>query len=332
MNGAPLPRRTLGSAGLSVSAVGLGLAAIGRPGYINLGRAEDLGAERDVATMERRCHRVLDAAFDAGIRYVDAARSYGLAEAFLASWLERRGLAPGALSVGSKWGYRYVGDWRLDAPVQEVKDHSLSMFTRQWDESRALLDGYLGLYQVHSATLESGVLEDPSVLGALAGLGRSGVAVGLSVSGPRQSEVVRRALEVEVDGTSPFDAVQATWNPLEPSVGPALAEAHREGWGVLVKEALANGRLTGRGDAKVVSVLGPIAADHGVGVDAVALAVALAQPFADVVLSGAASTEQLASNLGALEVDLSAEERAAIARLAEGPEDYWRHRATLPWL
>ena len=38
------------------------------------------------------------------------------------------------------------------------------MLERQWSESTALLDGYLQLYQIHSATLESGVLDDTAVL------------------------------------------------------------------------------------------------------------------------------------------------------------------------
>ena len=53
-------------------------------------------------------------------------------------------------------------------------------------------------------------------------------------------------------------AVQATWNVLEPSAGPALADAHVQGWGVIVKEALAN-------------------------------------PWVDVVLSGAVTEPQLAA-------------------------------------
>src|SRR5713101_3201530 len=86
--------RLLGSTGLTVTPIGLGLAALGRPRYINLGRDADLGDDRSVAAMERRCHEMLDAAYAAGIRYIDAARSYGLAEAFLASWLE----APAAVA------------------------------------------------------------------------------------------------------------------------------------------------------------------------------------------------------------------------------------------
>ncbi|HEX8928988.1 MAG TPA: aldo/keto reductase, partial [Actinomycetota bacterium] len=71
--------RTLGSTGLPVTPVGLGLAAVGRPAYITLGRGADLGTERSVDDMRRRCHELLDAAYDAGVRYVDAARSYGRA-------------------------------------------------------------------------------------------------------------------------------------------------------------------------------------------------------------------------------------------------------------
>ena len=69
----------------------LGLASLGRPAYINLGHGDDV-ADRSVAGMERAAHAVLDAAYDGGVRSFDAARSYGRAEALLASWLERRGL------------------------------------------------------------------------------------------------------------------------------------------------------------------------------------------------------------------------------------------------
>ena len=88
----------------------------------------------------------------AGVRYVDAARSYGRAEEFLGAWLSSREFAPGAVTVGSKWGYTYTGGWRLDAKVQEVKDLSVDNLRRQFAESRALLDDHLRLYQIHSAT------------------------------------------------------------------------------------------------------------------------------------------------------------------------------------
>ncbi|MEV6495282.1 hypothetical protein AB0M20_42700, partial [Actinoplanes sp. NPDC051633] len=70
-----------------------------------------------------------------------------------------------------------------------------------------------------------------------------GVVIGVSTSGPAQAEAIRAALRVRVDGKPLFRSVQATWNLMEPSAGPALAEAHDAGCMVIVKEALANGRL-----------------------------------------------------------------------------------------
>jgi aryl-alcohol dehydrogenase-like predicted oxidoreductase len=323
--------RPLGSTGLQVTPVGLGLAALGRPAYIDLGRDADLGADRGVEELERRCHQVLDAAYDHGVRYLDAARSYGRAEEFLASWLDARRLDPDEVTVGSKWGYTYVGDWRMDAETHEVKDHSLAALTRQLAETRALLGDHLDLYQVHSATLDSGVLEDPAVLAELARLRDDGVVIGLSSSGPGQAATIRRALEVTADGVGPFACVQATWNLLEPSAGPALAEASAAGWGVIVKEAVANGRLTPHGQGPAAAALGRVAARHGAGVDAVALAAVLANPWTDVVLSGAVTPAQLEANLAALRVELTPEDLEELAILAEPPERYWQERAGLSW-
>ena len=282
--------------------IGLGLAAVGRPGYINLGRDSDLPAERSVDALRARSRELLDAAYAAGVRYVDVARSYGRAEEFLAAWL------PGHpdVVVGSKWGYTYTAGWRIDAPVHETKDHSVAAFDRQLAETQAVLGGRLTLYQIHSVTPESTALTDRLLHRRLADLAARGVRVGLSVSGPNQPEAIRAALRIEVDGVPLFRAVQATWNPLEPSAGPALAEAHAAGCFVIVKEALANGRLA--------------------DVDAVAIAAALRQPWVDVVLSGAATTAQLASNLRALDV-------RELGRLpAEEPaERYWSSRAALAW-
>jgi aryl-alcohol dehydrogenase-like predicted oxidoreductase len=324
-------KRPFGSTGLTVTPIGLGLAALGRPAYIDLGRPHDLGTQRDVDALRSRTHEVLDAAFALGLRYVDAARSYGRAEEFLAEWIDAHPSETFELTIGSKWGYAYTGGWRMDVEPQEVKDHSLGALRRQIAESRTLLDGHLDLYQVHSATLESGVLEDRAVLEELIGIGAGGVVVGLSVSGPRQAETIRRALEVRVDGVSPFGAVQATWNILEPSAGAALAEAHGAGWGVIVKEALANGRLTDRGAGDEPGRLGAVAAEHDISADAVAIAAVLANPWADVVLSGAVSPRQLSSNVRALEVDLSAAALDGLRDLAIPPNDYWQQRSLLPW-
>jgi aryl-alcohol dehydrogenase-like predicted oxidoreductase len=308
---------------LALSPIGLGLAAVGRPGYINLGHGEDLRGQTDVEAMERNAHAVLDAALDGGVRYFDAARSYGEAEAFLASWLQRRGLRPGEVTVGSKWGYIYTAGWEVDADPPEVKDLTAATLRRQAAESRAILGPQLRLYQIHSATLESGVLEDRDVLEELGRLREEGLAIGVSVTGPRQAETIRRALEV-----GSFDAVQATWNLLERSAGPALAEAHEAGLGLLVKEVLANGRLTTRGGDSLVT---EVAAERGTTPDALAFAAVLAQPWADVALSGATTVEQLESNLAALDVGYDDELDRRLEPLTEKPDRYWSTRGALPW-
>jgi aryl-alcohol dehydrogenase-like predicted oxidoreductase len=71
-----MPSQSHGSTRLRVSRLGLGLAALGRPAYINLGRSEDFGHQRSVADLQRPCHDTLDAAYAAGCRHVNAARSY----------------------------------------------------------------------------------------------------------------------------------------------------------------------------------------------------------------------------------------------------------------
>lgn len=303
--------------------IGLGLAAIGRPAYINLGRDEDLGADRSVPTLRAEAETLLDAALAAGVGWVDTARSYGRAEEFLAGWLDSRQLAPGALTVSSKWGYAYTGEWRMDAEVHERKQLDAAQLRRQLAQTRALLGDRLSLYAIHSATIESGVLEDAEVLDLLAELRAGGVAVGLSTTGPRQAATIDRAVEL-----GRFDAVQATWNLHERSAGEALARAQAAGLTVLVKEGVANGRLTAHAAPPQLTA---VAHDLDTTPDAVALAAILARPWVDVVLSGAVSPAMLRSNLAAATIAWSDELEERLAPLARDAETYWRERAALPW-
>jgi aryl-alcohol dehydrogenase-like predicted oxidoreductase len=370
----------------SVRRIGIGLAAVGRPAYITAGRDRDLGDARDVEALRERTWAVLDAAYAAGIRYVDAARSYGRAEEFLAGWLAARP-GTGDVEIGSKWGYRYVGEWRLDgvpvvdpassvsgpmvdsassvsgpvvdsassvsgpvvdsassvsgpvvdsassvSRVHEVKDHSVEAFAEQSAESLALLGGRLAVYHVHSATLDTGALDDAELHRAMADLREHGIRVGISTSGPRQAEAVRRALEVDVDGEPLFTSFQSTWNVLEPSVGPALAEAADAGAKVIVKEALANGRLApGGATASRDDRIASLADELGTSVDRLAIAAVLAEPWAGIVLSGAVDPAQLASNVAATGLEIPAEVEDELLDLAEPAEQYWAARAHRPW-
>jgi aryl-alcohol dehydrogenase-like predicted oxidoreductase len=320
---------------LSELRLGLGLAALGRPGYINLGHDRDLGEDKSLEALRAHALEVLDAAWAAGIRYYDVARSYGQAEAFLTAWLLSREVPEEEVVVGSKWGYTYTAGWRVEAERHEVKEHSLAVLDRQIVESRRQLGDHLRLYQIHSATLESGVLDNQPVLDRLDELKHSGLLIGLTLSGADQGQTLARAMEIERGGRRLFDSVQATWNVLEPSCGPVLAAAQRAGVTVMVKEALANGRLTERNTdeefAPKRQILAGIARDQSTSIDAVALAAALAQPWAGMVLSGAARKEHLASNLGALGTQLTKDDLDKLAALAEPPQEYWNRRAGLAW-
>ncbi|MXM63718.1 aldo/keto reductase [Streptomyces sp. HUCO-GS316] len=322
-----MPFSRLATATTPTAHIGLGLAAVGRPGYINLGREQDLPAERSVDALRARSHELLDAAYAQGVRYFDVARSYGRSEEFLADWMNARPDIDDIV-IGSKWGYTYTAGWTTDAEQHEVKDHTVDTYDRQRAETDALLGDRLDLYQIHSVTPDSPALTDKELHARLAEAAAHGLSIGFSTSGPAQADAVRAALAVTVDGEPLFRTVQSTYNALETSAGPALAEAHDAGLTVIVKEGMANGRLA---EPYAPDALKDVARETSLGCDAVALALILRRPWVGVVLSGAATTTQLASNLHAAVVDLDEEQLTRLAALVEEPRAYWERRGQLPW-
>ncbi|MGR3873791.1 aldo/keto reductase [Streptomyces graminifolii] len=322
-----MPFARLATATTPTSHIGLGLAAVGRPGYINLGREADLGEHRTVEALRTRTHELLDAAYAQGVRYFDAARSYGRSEEFLADWLNAHPDRDDIV-VGSKWGYTYTADWSADAETHEVKDHSVRTYERQRAETAELLGDRLDLYQIHSVTPESPALTDKELHAELAELAATGVTIGFSTSGPAQADAIRAALTVTVGGEPLFRTVQSTYNVLETSADPALAEAHDAGLTVIVKEGMANGRLA---EPYAPDALKAVAEETSLHTDAIALALILRRPWAGVALSGAATVGQLASNLHAAVVDLTDDQLARLDALSEDPRTYWARRGSLPW-
>ena len=323
-----------GNTKLNVSKIGLGIAALGRPGYINLGHGIDLKSNYDVTAMQLNTANILDAAYANGIRYFDAARSYGKAESFLSHWLKGNDKRKSVV-VGSKWGYTYTANWAVEAEKHELKEHSIKVLDRQWKESNALLGERLNIYHIHSATLESGVLDNYQVLNRLWELRTSGTIIGLSLSGEKQSETLEKALTLKREDDFLFQSVQVTWNILERSTSDVLETASQSGLGIIVKEALANGRLTSKNTSAAFSAarkaLQGIANKYNVGIDAIAIAYILKQPWISTVLSGAVTNEQLKSNLQALKVVLSESDLDFINSMTESPRKYWKTRARLPW-
>jgi aryl-alcohol dehydrogenase-like predicted oxidoreductase len=98
--------------------------------------------------------------------------------------------------------------------------------------------------------------------------------------------------------------------------------------GVIIKEALANGRLTARGGIEPLSAA---ARRLGTTEDALALAGVLARPWVDAALSGASTVDQLHSNLRAVELEWDDALEEELSGLVEPAEQYWKTRSDLTW-
>ena len=217
---------------------------------------------------------------------------------------------------------------RPDIP-HEVKDLSVDAFLGQSQETLSRFGAKLTGYQIHSATVDSGVLRDERVLGAMTALTDSGLLIGVSTSGPAQSATIREVLHLVDSGRVPFSFVQSTWNILEPSATAALRDAAAAGLGVIVKEALANGRLVKGSD--VPRLVADLASKYEVGPDAVCLAAALASDFRPVVLLGPVTVGQLSENVRATSFELTTDELVELTGLRQDATAYWAARSALPW-
>ncbi len=110
--------------------LGLGMAAIGRPHYINV-RTNTI-AKSSVNELKTDGFRVLDEAYKLGVRYFDTAPGYGLAENLLIDWLANKN--DESIEVATKWGYTYTANFDKNATVHEVKEHSISKLKEQWQD------------------------------------------------------------------------------------------------------------------------------------------------------------------------------------------------------
>ena len=311
--------------------LGLGMAAIGRPHYINI-RQEQV-APFDLEGFRQKGRAVLDVAYASGLRYFDTAPGYGLAEQLLLDWAHEKQDA--SIEVATKWGYTYTANFDANATQHEVKEHSLSKLKEQWAQSQKLLP-YLSTYQIHSATFETGVLENAAVLGHLAQLKeKQALRMGLSTTGANQVEVLEKALEVEVDGVALFEVFQVTYNVLDQSlfdIGKQIVEAGKR---LVIKEALANGRVFPNPAYPqyegLYAILGRLAEAHQVGIDAIALRFCIdtLQPFK--VLSGAANKLHIEQNLQAETFTLAAANIDLLQSFATDPLVYWPERKQLKW-
>jgi aryl-alcohol dehydrogenase-like predicted oxidoreductase len=219
--------------------------------------------------------------------------------------------------------------------VHEIKEHSLEKLNEQWGKSKTL-HPLLTTYQIHSATFETGVLKNERILNRLAELkNKYGLLMGITTTGANQIEVLKEALDVEVEGVSLFDAFQVTYNLFDQSFATISKEFSAYNKRLVIKEALANGRVFPNEKyphyAKVYKVLQTLATKYNVGLDAIALRFCMdgIEPYK--VLSGASNKVHLSDNIKATQFELEESDVAMLKEFAIEPEEYWRERKRLGW-
>jgi aryl-alcohol dehydrogenase-like predicted oxidoreductase len=311
--------------------IALGTAAIGRPEYINIRQSNK--PKFNLKTFKTAGLKILDEAYHQGIRYYDTAPGYGMAEQLLIDWIAERQYTD--VEIATKWGYSYVANFDPSAKVHEIKEHTLQNLNRQWEQSKKLLPN-LSTYQIHSATFESGVLKNEEVLNRLGQLKQEfGIRIGMSSTGANQKEVLKAAMDIAHEGENLFDVYQVTYNVLDQSLAHITKKLSAQNKRVVVKEALANGRVFSNSNfphyANLYKLLELLASKYGVGIDAIAIRFVIDSINPFIVLNGASQKEHITGNLKANSFQLTVDELDQLKQLLVTPDSYWKERKGLGW-
>jgi len=314
----------------STNQIGLGTAAIGRPQYINI-KQTDMEVSFSADKFIEKGNQVLDEAYNRGVRFFDTSPGYGLAEELLANWLQKKN--DPKIVVSTKWGYTYVANFDPNAKVHEVKEHSLEKLNQQWAFSKTLLPN-LKIYQIHSAALDTGVLDNQLILNRLHQLKKEhSLLIGLTTTGSNQLEVLQKAMEIAVDGEALFGSYQSTFNILDTSVLKIKDQLKQPQ--LIIKEALANGRLIPNGHypryKNLYALLMELSKKYNVGTDAIAMRFCMENFPNAQVLSGANNKAHLQANLRANDFKLTTEEINQLYQHSIAATDYWNERKKLEW-
>jgi aryl-alcohol dehydrogenase-like predicted oxidoreductase len=311
--------------------LGLGTAAIGRPHYINIRQEQIL--EFSLDAFREKGRMLLEEAYRKGIRYFDTAPGYGMAEQLLIDWVTDKN--DSSIEVASKWGYTYVANFDSNATQHEVKEHSLEKLNEQWKKSKVLLPN-LRIYQIHSATFETGVIENERILNRLAELkSEYNLIIGITTTGANQKEVLTKAIDIEVDSESLFDLFQVTYNIFDQSLATVAEEIAKRNKRLVIKEAMANGRVFPNKNYpqyhKAYNKLNELKEKYNVGIDAIALRFCMDSIPVFKVLSGAANEQHLLDNLKIKDFRLEEEDIMQLKEQVILPECYWDERKQLNW-
>jgi aryl-alcohol dehydrogenase-like predicted oxidoreductase len=282
----------------------------------------------------------IKAAFDAGINFIDTANVYseGESESIVGKALTNLGLPREDLVVATKVRVRMgpgpnrVGLTRVH--IMNEADASL----------RRLALDHIDLYQIHGVDQVTPLEE---TLRALEDLTRSGKVRHIGLSNYAAWQIMKGLGISERHDWDRFESIQAYYSiagrDLEREIVPVALD---QGLGILVWSPLAGGLLSGKfseGAAgpegarrstfdfppvdrqrafRCVEAMRPIAQAHGVSVARVALAWVVHRPAVASVIVGAKTLEQLADNIAASELQLSAPELTTLDEVSKLPREY----------
>ena len=323
--------RLLGRTGLYVSELCLGTMTFGGEGFWKVMG----GLEQDAVTT------LVKQAFDAGVNFIDTANVYSLGESekLTGNAIKTLGLPRDEIVVATK------ATGAMNEAAVNGRGQSRYHLMNQIDASlkRLQLD-HIDLYQLHGFDALTPLEESLSTLNDLV---RSGKVRHIGLCNMAAWQIMKALAISEKKGWSRFESVQAYYTvagrDLERDVLPLLKDQQL---GLMVWSPLAGGLLSGKFSPdgqgpegsrrtnldfpfvdkarafRCVEAMRPIAQNHQVSVARVALAWLLGRPSVSTVIVGAKTPEQLADNMGATSLLLSAEEIAALDEVSALPPEY----------
>ena len=324
--------RLLGSTGLYVSELCLGTMTFGGTD----------GIWKAVGSLDQQAATaLLKQAVDAGVNFIDTANVYagGVSETMTGQAIKVLGLPRDELVIATK-AYGVMNEKAVNARGQS-RYHLMQALDASL--KRLQLD-HVDLYQLHGFDPLTPMDE---VLCTLDDMVRSGKVRYIGLCNMAAWQIMKGLAISDKRGWARFESVQAYYTvasrDLEREVVPLLADQRL---GLMVWSPLAGGLLSGKFSAdgtgpagarratfdfpvvdkprafRCIDVMRPIAERHQVSVARVALAWLLARPQVSTVIVGAKTPEQLADNLGASGLALSAEDMAALDAVSSLPPEY----------